>query len=76
MEVEITEIPAVTPAERSMLGMHPLLNILTVLQGELTLLGLTKALFVTKQFGGRFWIKSEVGAGTRIRLVIPRPKAA
>ncbi|MBA3849304.1 MAG: histidine kinase [Opitutus sp.] len=34
--------------------------------------GLTKAFFVTKQFGGRFWIRSEVGAGTRIRIEIPR----
>ncbi len=34
--------------------------------------GLTKAVFVTKQFGGRFWISSEVGAGTRIRIVLPR----
>lgn len=35
--------------------------------------GLTKAFLVTKQFGGRFWIRSELGAGTRIRLEIPRP---
>lgn len=35
--------------------------------------GLTKAFFVTKQFGGRFWIRSEVGVGTRIRIEIPRP---
>ncbi len=35
--------------------------------------GLTKAFLVTKQFGGRFWIRSEVGQGTRIRIVIPRP---
>lgn len=34
--------------------------------------GLTKAFLVTKQFGGRFWIRSELGAGTRIRLEIPR----
>jgi signal transduction histidine kinase len=38
--------------------------------------GLTKAVFVTKQFGGRFWIASEVGEGTRIRIVLPRPAAA
>lgn len=38
--------------------------------------GLTKAFLVTKQFGGRFWIKSELGVGTRIRLDIPRPKPA
>jgi signal transduction histidine kinase len=37
--------------------------------------GLTKAVFVTKQFGGRFWIASEVGHGTRIRIVLPRPDA-
>jgi len=35
--------------------------------------GLTKAFLVTKQFGGRFWIRSELGAGTRIRIEIPRP---
>lgn len=33
--------------------------------------GLTKAFFVTKQFGGRFWIASELGYGTRVRLEIP-----
>jgi signal transduction histidine kinase len=38
--------------------------------------GLTKAFLVTKQFGGRFWIRSEVGVGTRIRLEIPRRRAA
>lgn len=37
--------------------------------------GLTKAFLVTKQFGGRFWIASEVGVGTRIRIQIPRPAA-
>ncbi len=37
--------------------------------------GLTKAFFVTKRFGGRFWIASELGRGTRIRLSIPRPAA-
>ena len=36
--------------------------------------GLTKAFLVTKQFGGRFWIRSELGVGTRIRLEIPRPR--
>jgi signal transduction histidine kinase len=35
--------------------------------------GLTKAFLVTKQFGGRFWIRSALGAGTRIRIEIPRP---
>lgn len=38
--------------------------------------GLTKAFFVTKQFGGRFWIASELGRGTRIRLEVPRPPGA
>ncbi len=33
--------------------------------------GLTKAFFVTKQFGGRFWISSQIGRGTRIRIEIP-----
>lgn len=36
--------------------------------------GLTKAFLVTKQFGGRFWIKSELGIGTRIRIDLPRPR--
>lgn len=36
--------------------------------------GLTKALWVTKQFGGRFWIASAVGVGTRIRIEIPRSR--
>ncbi len=35
--------------------------------------GLTKAFLVTKQFGGHFWIRSELGVGTRIRIEIPRP---
>ncbi len=35
--------------------------------------GLTKAFMITKQFGGRFWIASELGVGTRIRIQIPRP---
>lgn len=34
--------------------------------------GLTKAFLVTKQFGGRFWIKSAEGAGTRVHIEIPR----
>lgn len=38
--------------------------------------GLTKAFLVAKQFGGRFWVKSELGVGTRIRIEIPRPKPA
>lgn len=37
--------------------------------------GLTKAFLVTKQFGGHFWIRSELGVGTRIRIEIPRPPA-
>ncbi len=36
--------------------------------------GLTKAFLVTRQFGGRFWIRSGLGAGTRIRIEIPRPQ--
>ena len=35
--------------------------------------GLTKAFLVTKQFGGRFWIASELDHGTQVRLWIPRP---
>jgi signal transduction histidine kinase len=38
--------------------------------------GLTKAFLVTKQFGGRFWIRSALGAGTRIRIEIPRPSSS
>ncbi|MBI5689399.1 MAG: sensor histidine kinase [Verrucomicrobia bacterium] len=38
--------------------------------------GLTKAVFITKRFGGRLWIASEVGRGTRIRILLPRPPAA
>jgi hypothetical protein len=38
--------------------------------------GLTKAFLTTKQFGGRFWIASAVGVGTRIRIHVPRPVAA
>jgi signal transduction histidine kinase len=37
--------------------------------------GLTKAFLVTKRFGGRMWIKSELGVGTRITLKLPRPGA-
>jgi signal transduction histidine kinase len=35
--------------------------------------GLTKAFLTTRQFGGRFFIRSRVGVGTSIRIVIPRP---
>jgi len=38
--------------------------------------GLTKAFLVTKRFGGRFWIKSELGVGTRVTIVVPRPADA
>jgi len=37
--------------------------------------GLTKAYLVTQRFGGRMWIDSRPGAGTRITLSIPRPAA-
>jgi signal transduction histidine kinase len=33
--------------------------------------GLTKAYFITKQFGGKMWIKSGEGQGTTIRIQIP-----
>lgn len=36
-------------------------------------LGLTKAFFVTREHGGRFWIASEEGRGTRVRLTLPPP---
>ena len=35
--------------------------------------GLTKAYLVTRQFGGKMWITSRPGAGTRIAISIPRP---
>ncbi|THB65300.1 MAG: sensor histidine kinase [Spirochaetaceae bacterium] len=35
--------------------------------------GLTKAYFFTKHFGGRMWIYSDVGKGTRIEIRIPSP---
>lgn len=37
--------------------------------------GLTKAFLTTKQFGGRFWLASTVGGGTRVRIQLPRPAA-
>lgn len=36
--------------------------------------GLTKAFLVAKRFGGRFWIASQLGVGTRIRISIPMPQ--
>ena len=33
--------------------------------------GLTKAYFITKQFGGKMWITSDEGKGTTIRIQIP-----
>lgn len=33
--------------------------------------GLTKAFLVTKQFGGKLWIASELGRGTRVRFHLP-----
>jgi len=33
--------------------------------------GLTKAFLVAKQFGGRFWIASELGKGTDVRIWLP-----
>jgi signal transduction histidine kinase len=38
--------------------------------------GLTKAYYVTKQFGGRMWIASRVDVGTRISIVLPRAAPA
>lgn len=35
--------------------------------------GLTKAFLITKRYGGRFWINSELQAGTTVRLWIPQP---
>ncbi len=36
--------------------------------------GLTKAYIITKQLGGRMWIKSTLGTGTRIIIQIPYKK--
>lgn len=33
--------------------------------------GLTKALWVAKNFGGRMWVRSRLGVGTRVTLNIP-----
>ena len=33
--------------------------------------GLTKALWMTKHFGGRMWLRSRVGVGTRITIFVP-----
>ena len=33
--------------------------------------GLTKAFLTAKRFGGRFWIASRLGVGTRVRLEVP-----
>lgn len=35
--------------------------------------GLTKAFLTAKRFRGRFWIASQLGVGTRVRLEIPEP---
>ena len=37
--------------------------------------GLTKAYAVTRQHGGRMWIRSVVGVGTRVTIHLPRPHA-
>ncbi len=42
-EQEITAIPPLSPGETSLLNMHSVLNVLNILYGELTLLGLTLA---------------------------------
>lgn len=36
--------------------------------------GLTKAVWLVKQWGGRFWIASDPGQGTRIRFYLPHPQ--
>ncbi|MEI6073500.1 MAG: ATP-binding protein [Verrucomicrobiae bacterium] len=38
--------------------------------------GLTKALWATKSFGGRMWISSRIGAGSRVTLFIPAQSRA
>lgn len=37
--------------------------------------GLTKAFLIAKQFQGRMWIRSDLGLGTRIKIVLPLPQA-
>jgi len=37
--------------------------------------GLTKAYLAAKRHGGRMWIKSALGSGTRVTLCIPHPRA-
>jgi signal transduction histidine kinase len=37
--------------------------------------GLTKAYFITKQYGGRMWIQSELQQGTTVKIVIPKPRS-
>ncbi len=37
--------------------------------------GLTKAFYITKQFQGRMWIRSQAGQGTRIKIVLPLPES-
>jgi signal transduction histidine kinase len=44
-------------------------------QGKKTLgggYGLTKAYYYTKAYGGRFWVDSQLGQGTRIEIRIPK----
>lgn len=38
--------------------------------------GLTKALSVAKRANGRMWIGSQLGVGTRVRILLPRPANA
>ncbi|MDO8540610.1 MAG: ATP-binding protein [Opitutaceae bacterium] len=38
--------------------------------------GLTKAFLATKQFNGRFWIDSEEGHGTKVRIWLPAPTSS
>ena len=35
--------------------------------------GLTKACLTARQFGGRMWLRSGLGLGTRVTIAIPRP---
>jgi signal transduction histidine kinase len=38
--------------------------------------GLTKAFYLARRFGGRMYIDSELGAGTRVEIEIPQPAGA
>jgi signal transduction histidine kinase len=38
--------------------------------------GLSKAWYVTRKLGGRLWLESELGKGTKVTIEIPVPQQA